>query len=444
MIEMSPEVATLIMLGGVLVGVMIGYPLAIPIGALGLILGYLLFGASVFDLLYQRLFNTFYSYVLLAVPLFVLMGLVLQRSGIAENMYNAFYLLFGKARGGLAMVTVITGAIIAACVGVITASVTMLSLLALPSMIPRGYNKSLASGVVCAAGSLGTLIPPSILLVIYGPMAQISVGKLFMGAFIPGFILSAIYITYIGVRCSLQPSLAPVITSEEMTFSVFRKATTILLALVPPGFIILAVLGSIFTGVAPPTEAAAIGAFASMLLAIAYRRFNFTVLKQVLISTLQVTSQVLLIAGLSVAFTGVFLNAGGGDVVAEFILGAPGGRWGAFVVIHIIIFILGFFIDILGIIFIMVPIVAPLATTLGFDPVWFGIMIMLNFQTAYMTPPFAPSIFILRGTAPPELGITTGDIIRGVIPFTVLVLVVLVLCTVFPDLILWLPGQMIR
>ena len=444
MIDISPELVTILMLGGVLVGVLIGYPLAIPVGALGLIFGFLLYGVPVFDLVYARLFKLINNYALLAVPLFVFMGVMLERSGIAEKMYDALYLWLAGLRGGLAMITVLVGTILAACVGIIGASVSMLALLALPSMLRRGYSKSLASGAVCAGGSLGILIPPSIMLVIYGPMANISVGKLFMGAFIPGFVLSGLYITYIAIRCYLQPSIAPAVPVEERTVPFMKKTAMLATSLVPPGILVLAVLGSIFFGIAPPTEAAAVGAFAATLLTVAYRRFSFGVLKATATQTLMVTSMILLIGGLSFVFVGVFIPAGGGKVIKELILAAPGGRWGAFVMIMFIMFLLGFFIDWIGIVFIMIPILSPIAPELGFDPVWFALMICVNLQMSFMTPPFAPAIFYLRGSAPPELGVTMGDIIRGVFPFVGLIIIGLSLCVAFPQIILWLPAQMIK
>ncbi|HUU62331.1 MAG TPA: TRAP transporter large permease subunit [Dehalococcoidia bacterium] len=444
MIDLSPEIVTIIMLGGVLVGVLIGYPLAIPVGAVGLIMGFLLFGTGVFDLLYARLFKLVHSYVLLAIPLFVFMGVMLERSGITERMYAALYLWLSGFRGGLAIITVLIGTILAACVGIIGASVTMLALLALPSMIKRGYSKSLASGSVCAGGTLGILIPPSIMLVIFGPMAGISVGKLFMAAFIPGLVLSGLYITYIAVRCFFQTKIAPAVPVEERAVPFLKKTATLVASLVPPGLLILAVLGSIFFGIAPPTEAAAVGALAATILTIAYRRFSFEVLSDTALQTLKVTSMILLIGGLSFAFVGVFIPAGGAKVVEAVIMGTPGGYWGAFAMVMFIIFLLGFFIDWIGIIFIMVPILAPIAPALGFDPLWFGMMIIINLQMSFMTPPFAAAIFYLRGSAPPELGVTMGDIIRGVFPFVGLIMIGLSLCVAFPQIILWLPAQMIK
>lgn len=445
MIEVSPEIVTIIMLAGVLFGVLLGYPLALAVGALGLIIGTLLLGPSAaFENCYSRVFDLLNNYVLLAIPLFVFMGTMLERSGIAADLYDALYLWLGSLKGGLAVSTVLIGTIMAAAVGIIGASVTMLALVALPSMIKKGYDKSLASGSVCAGGTLGILIPPSVMLVIYGPMAAISVGKLFMAAFVPGLVLSALYCSYIIFSCLLQPAKAPPVPIEERKVPFFKKTTRLLTALFPPGILILSVLGVIFLGIAPPTEAASIGAVAATLLAIAYRKFSFETLKVTALATVKISGMILLIGTMCYAFVGVFISAGCGDVITRFVLIAPFGRWGAFFVVMFIIFILGFAIEWLGIIFIMVPILNPLIPALGFEPLWFAMMVCVNLQMSFMTPPYAPAIFYLRGSLKPELEVTMGDIIRGVIPFVILIMVGLGLCIAFPQLILWLPSKMIR
>jgi len=444
MTGLSPEVITILMMGAVLLGVLTGFPLAIPIGGVGVIAGYIMFGAPVFDLIYSRVFALITDYTLLAVPLFVFMGSMLERSGIAERMYGALYLWLGGFRGGLAIITVLIGTIMAACVGVIAASITMLALIALPAMLKRGYSKSLASGSICAGGCLGILIPPSIMLVIYGPMAWISVGKLFMAAFVPGLVLSGLYCSYIAIRSMLQPEIAPAVPVEERAVSFFKKTIMLFTSLLPTALLILSVLGVIFFGIAPPTEAAAVGAGVATILAIAYRRFNWTVLRDTALGTVKLTAMVLLIGSCSTAFVSVFLSAGCGKVVENFILAAPGGHWGAFIIIMFICFLLGMFIDWIGILFVMVPILSPIVPVLGFDELWFAMMICVNLQMSFMTPPFAYAIFFLKGTADPALGVTTADIIRGVIPFVILIMVGLGLCVAFPELILWLPGMMIK
>ena len=444
MTELSPELLTFLMMGGVLVGVLTGFPIGIVIGALAIIVGFFQFGTAVGQVIYPRVFSLMINYTILAVPMFVFMGAMLERSGITEKLFDALYLWLGGLRGGLAVVTVLVGTIMAACVGIIAASITMLTMVALPAMLKRGYDKSLATGAICAGGCLGILIPPSIMLIVYGPMAQISVGKLLFGAFIPGFILSALYITYIALRCFFQPNIAPAVPIEERGVPFRKKTIQLLVSLVPPVLLVMSVLGVIFFGIAPPTEAASMGAFIATLLTVAYRRFSWRVLKDVSFITFRISGFILLIGTMAFAYVGVFIAGGGGDVIEKLILSTPGGKWGIFLVVMLTVFILGMFMDWLPIVFIMVPIITPIAAAQGFDPLWFAIMICVNLQMAFMTPPFAAGIFILKGAAPPEWGVTMGDIIRGVIPFVILVMIGISLLSVFPQLVLWLPSMMIK
>jgi len=445
LIELSPEIVTALMFGGVLGLVLTGFPIAFVIGSVGLITGYILFGPDItIHILYSRLFELSLNYPYLAVPLFTFMGVVLQHSGIAENLYDALYEWLGGFKGGLAVVTIIAGTILAACLGTITASVTVLTLIALGPMVKRGYDKSLASGTVVAAGTLGILIPPSIMLVVYGPQAGVSVGKMFMGAIFPGLILSGLYVTYITVRCFLNPKLGPPIPEEERhKISSLKKLIKLLKAITPTLLIILAVLGTIYTGIAPPTEAAAMGSFAVVILAILYRKFTWSLVKHSALEVLRVSAFVLLIAGLSYAFVGVFMSAGCGEVVTNLIMAVPGGKWGAFFMVMLIVFILGMFIEWIGIVFIIVPVFSPILKNIGFDPLWAAMMICINLQMAFQTPPMAMSIFVCRGTAPPELGVTMNDIIKGVIPFIIIIMICLMLCVLFPQIITWLPAKMI-
>ncbi len=444
MIDLSPEMAVLVLFGLVVLGVMFGFPLAFVLGGVTVTMGFLLFGVDATAwIAYSRVYKIITNYILLAVPGFVFMGVMLGYSGLTEKMFSSLYVWLGGLRGGLAIVTVLTGTILAATVGIIGASVTALAIIALPEMVKRGYSRPLASGAVCAGGTLGILIPPSIMLVVYGPMAVISVGKLFFAAFIPGFLLSALYIGYIAVYSFMRPHVAPAVAPEERAVPLLKKIFDLLTALVPPAALIMAVLGSIFMGVATPTEAAGVGAVAATLLAVANRRFNLSILKETARQTLTISAMVLLIGATAYAFVGIFIRAGGEKAVTEIIMGAPGGKWGVFAIIMFIVFILGYFIDWLGILFIVVPIITPIGDALGFDKLWFAMMICVNLQTSFLTPPFAYAIFYLRGAADPSLGVTTGDIIRGVFPFVILIVVALALLVIFPQLILWLPGQMI-
>jgi len=444
LIELSAEVVTFLMLGGVFALVLTGFPIAFVIGSVAFIVGILIFGPDItYHILYSRFYGLSLNYPYLAVPLFTFMGVILQHSGITKNLYDSLYEALGDLKGGLAIVTIIFGTILATCLGVIAASVTILTLIALEPMISRGYDKSLAAGSIVASGTLGILIPPSIMLVVYGPQAGLSIGQMFMGAIFPGLILSALYIAYIVIVCRINPEMGPSVPSEQITKFSMKKFINLLKSMVPPVVLILAVLGSIFTGIAPPTEAAAMGSLAAILLAIAYRKFSWKLISHACIETLRVSSFVVIIAALSYAFVGVFMSAGSGEVVSNFILSVPGGRWAAFTVIMLIVFLLGMFIEWIGIVFIIVPIFSPIIIKLGFNPLWAGMMVCINLQMAFQTPPMAMSIFVLKGTAPPKLGLTIGHIIKGVIPFIIIIMFTLVLCTIFPGIITWLPEKMI-
>jgi len=432
------------MLGGVFFLVMTGFPIAFIIGSVSFLVGMVTLGpTTTFHILYSRFYDLSLNYPYLAVPLFTFMGVILQHSGVTKELYDNLYEALGNIRGGLAVVTVIFGTILATCLGVIAASVTILSLMALAPMINRGYDKSLASGAIVASGTLGILIPPSIMLVVYAPQAGLSIGQMFMGAFIPGLILSVMYILYILIRCYRNPKLGPPISRDEITPFTTKKLVRLMKSLLPPAVLILAVLGTIFAGIAPPTEAAAIGSFASILMAIMYRKFSWGLIKQACMETLRVSAFVVMIAALSYAFVGIFMTAGSGQVVTDLLLAIPGGKWVTFFVIMLLVVLLGMFIEWIGIVFIIVPIFSPIFEQLGFNPLWAGLMVCVNLQMAFMTPPMAMSIFVLKGAAPKELGITMGDIIKGVLPFVAIVMIVLVILGVFPQLITWLPEMMV-
>jgi len=441
LVDMSPELVTVVMFGSAIAGIIIGYPLVFVLGTIALFVGVATLGTpAALGLFYVRLWGMMTNYVFLAVPMFVFMGMMVEKSGSAERLYSGLHLAFGPFRGGLAIATIMMGTILAACVGVIAASVIMIALIAMPSMLQRGYRKELVCGSVCAGGTLGILIPPSLMLVVYGPMAELSVGKLFMGA----LLLSALYMTYVAIRAWLRPAEAPPLPVEERNIPITRKLVLLFTGMLPPLFLMLSVLGAIFFGVAAPTEAAAVGALAATLLTLAYRKLNWPVMRECMLETMRITSMALVIGWSAQMFVGVFLRLGGGGVIERLVLAAPGGQWGAFIVIQLLIFVLGMLIDWIGIVFIMVPLVTPLAPALGFDPLWFAMMIVVNLQMSFMTPPMAYAIFYLKGIAKPEWDINTGHIIRGVIPFVCLILVALGLCVLVPDIILWLPHQMIK
>jgi len=442
MIDLSPTVATTILILGLLIPILLGFPVFYACGGIALIVGLLSYGPGVPQIFYGQLIGIVSNYIFLAVPLFVFMGAMIEHAGVTDRLFEALYLWMGRLRGGLATITIVIGTILAACVGIVTASVIMLGIICLPEMIKRGYNKSLATGAVCGAATLGILIPPSVMLVVYGPNAQLSVGKLFAAAFMPGFLLSGLYMLYILIRAFLVPDDAPALPPGEAKAPFGRKVKLLFTAVIPPAFLVLSVLGVIYFGVASPTEAAAVGALASIILPAAYRTLTWKAVKKAVFETISVTGVVGTMAIGAMVFVSIFLGLGGGQVVSSIILGLPLGKWGVFAMIMVIVFIMGFFMDWLGIVFILIPILAPIIPKLGFDPLWVAMMIIVNFQTSFMTPPFCPTIFVLQPILKPEWKITDGDLMRGVIPYIVLILVVLALCVAFPEIILWLPSTM--
>jgi tripartite ATP-independent transporter DctM subunit len=427
---------------GLFAGIFCGYPTAFVLGGLAMIVGLFLQGPDVFGFFIVRLEGIMKNYTLLAVPLFLFMGVFIEKSGVAEKLFSALYLLLGGLRGGLGISTIMICALFAAATGVVGASEVTIGLMALPAMLNRSYNKTLACGSICAGGTLGILIPPSVMIVIYGPIAGLSVGKLFLGAVLPGLILASLYIIYIGVRCYFKPQDGPPMPPEERTIPLRKKLLLLLTSIVPPAVLIVAVLGSIFFGIAAVTEAAAVGAIASIALAALYRRLNFQVVKEACLSTLLITSMILMIAVAAAFFSTVFVAVGGDEVISRLFLNLPLGRWGILFSIMFLLVILGMFIDWIGIVFIVVPLITPIGEALGFDPIWFALLVMVNLQISFLTPPFAYSIFYLKGITPPE--VNTTDIYRGVFPFVGLQIIGLSFCILFPELITFLPGLMIK
>jgi len=443
MVDSGQLLTAVLMLGGVLGGVMIGYHLAIIVGFVGLVAGVVLFGIlPTLELFYSRTYELLTNYTFLAIPMFVFMGSILEHSGIARDLYDALYEALGRLKGGLAIATVLIGTILAAAVGILGASVTMLTLVALPSMIEKGYDKSLAAGSIMAGGTLGILIPPSVMLVVYGPLASLSVGKLLMGAFLPGFLLSGLYCIYIAIVCYIKPFYGPAI-SREQRLSTLQILKKLLVSLFPPAVLVMSVLGVIFLGIAPPTQAASVGAFASILLALVYRKFTWENFKAAAMQTVKISGMVILVGAMCFSFVGVFIRVGGGEVISQLILNASISRWGILGIVLLLTVLLGMVMEWIGVLFILVPIVTPIMAKLGFDPLWFALMVCITLQTSFLTPPVAPAIFYFRGAVDPELGVNTGHMIKGVLPFIFLILVGLVICSLFPNIILWLPSIMI-
>jgi tripartite ATP-independent transporter DctM subunit len=439
---MSPEYLAIVMFLGVIVLVFAGVPLYLALGGLGLYFGIIGgWAPQVYDQFINRIFGLMSSEVLPAVPLFVFMGAVLDKSGAADKLFNAFYLAMGGLRGGLALATIVICTIFAACTGVVGASVTTMGMLALPAMLKRNYSIPLACGTICAGGTLGILIPPSVMMLLYGPMVGLSVAKMFMGAFIPGFILSGLFILYIIGICYLKPEYGPAMPKEERAgIPMLKVIGDIGLYMIPPMILILSVLGSIFFGIASPTEAAAMGGLGSMVVAALYKKLNFKVIAVSCMDTLKITTMVMFVAVGAFMFSGVFMALGGTKLIGNFIIGLPLGKWAIFAVMMVIIFILGMLIDWIGILFIVVPIFTPVILDFKMDPLWFALVVCVNLQMSFLSPPFAYSIFYLKGVAPPEVQMI--DIIKGVIPFLVLQAIGTFLVIAFPQLILWLPSKM--
>ncbi len=413
---------------------LLGFPVAFTLLGTSLVFGLIGFGWNFFNLLPLRIWGVMSNYTLVAVPLFIFMGVMLERSGLAGELLEAMALLFGRIRGGLAVSVVVVGALLGASTGIVGATVVTMGLLALPTMLRRGYQQELATGTIAASGTLGQIIPPSIVLVLLGDILGVSVGDLFLGAVLPGLLLVLLYTAYVMVTAWLRPEQAPALLPEDLqTSSGLPLWAHIIKALVPPLLLIIAVLGSMFAGIASPTEAAGVGAAGATILCILNRKFNMKVLQQVMEATSQLTSMVFIILVGATAFGLVFRGLGGDWVIRDFIQHIPFGKWGILATVMVLIFILGFFLDFIEITFIHIPVLAPIMKTMGFDPVWFAILFALNLQTSFLTPPFGFALFYLKGVSPPE--VTTLQIYKGIIPFVILQLLVLAIVAFFPGII---------
>ncbi|HEX4880750.1 MAG TPA: TRAP transporter large permease subunit [Porticoccaceae bacterium] len=434
---------------------MLGYPVAFSLAGTALIAALLGTLAGQFDLAFlaalpNRVYGTMTNGTLVAVPLFVFMGVMLEKSRLAEQLLDTMARLLGNLRGGLGLSVVLVGAMLAASTGIVGATVVAMGLISLPSMLRHGYNPALACGTICATGTLGQIIPPSIVLVLLGDtlssaytQAQlnmgiftprtVSVGDLFIAAVVPGLVLVLFYCLYLLIASRGTTGNAAATLARPTTAEVLRS-------LMPPLALIGAVLGSILGGIATPTEAAGVGAIGACLLALLNRQLSFARLREVVIATTRVTAMVFMILIGAAVFSLVFRGFGGEEMVQELFGALPGGTTGALVVVMLVMFLLGFILDFIEIIFVVVPIVAPALLAAGVDPVWLGIMIAVNLQTSFLTPPFGFALFYLRGVAPPE--VSTGDIYRGVIPFILLQLALLLVLAAWPGLVTWLPGQL--
>lgn len=432
-----------LMFVGALILLSFGYPVAFSLGGVAIIFGILGAVLGVFDPIFltampQRIFGIMSNYTLVAIPYFIFLGSMLEKTGIAENLLETMGIMFGKMRGGLALAVVFVGALLAATTGVVAATVVAMGLISLPVMLRYGYNKQLATGVIAASGTLGQIIPPSVVLVVLGDQLGISVGDLFIGSLLPGLLITGAFAAHVIIVAFLKPEVAPALPAEVREIGGKALAQRVIKVMVPTLLLITLVLGSIFFGVATPTEAGAVGSLGAMILAAFNRQLNWAGLKQVCDATMRITAMVIFILLGSTAFSLVFRGLNGDRFMFDLLANLPGGEIGFLVVSMLSIFILGFFIDFFEIAFIIVPILLPAAQTLGIDLIWFGVIIGANLQTSFLTPPFGFALFYLRGVAPPE--VKTEDIYRGVIPFILLQLLVLMLIIIFPQLVSFLPS----
>ncbi len=441
----------------VVVVLMAGYPVAFTLGGVSLIFATIGWLTGTMDplmgMMPERLFGIMSNETLIAVPLFVFMGVMLERTRIAEDLLETMGLLFGRLRGGLGISVTLVGMLLAASTGIVGATVVTMGLLSLPTMLRRGYDPAIACGTICASGTLGQIIPPSIILVLLGDvlssayqqaqLAQgiyatdtVSVGDLFVGAIIPGLMLVGMYLLYLLLMAWLRPATMPpaVDANHAMPADLGRRVLRVLL---PPLALIVAVLGSIMAGLATPTEAAAVGAVGALLLALVNRQLTLARLQEVMLSTTRVTSMVFMIFIGASLFSLVFRGYGGDDLVHEILTGLPGGAFGAMLVVMLVMFLLGFVLDFIEITFVVIPIVGPILLQMGLHPVWLGVMFAINLQTSFLTPPFGFALFYLRGVAPRE--VATRDIYRGVMPYIAIQLVALGLLALWPALATWLP-----
>lgn len=452
------ELMSVLLFISVCVVLLLGYPVAFSLGGTALAFALLGIANGIFDPSFlsafpSRVFGTLTNTTLIAVPLFVLMGVILERSRIAEDLLETMAKLFGKYRGGLAISVTLVGALLAASTGIVGATVVTMGLMSLPTMLKRGYQPSLAAGTICATGTLGQIIPPSIALVLLGDVLSnayqqaqlemgifspktVSVGDLFMGAFLPGLLLVVLYLLYIIFIAFFKPTYAPALSESELKSE--NLLHEIFNSLLPPLILIFLVLGSIISGKATPTEASGVGAFGAMLLALLKKQLSFSVLKDILRSATQVTSMVFMILIGAALFSIVFRGFGGDDVIRHFFETLPGGLFIACFLVMLVIFLLGFILDFIEITFVVIPIVGPILLTMGVDPIWLGIMIAINLQTSFLTPPFGFALFYLRGVATDEL--STQAIYKGVIPFIGIQLFVLGVVALFPSIATWLPS----
>jgi tripartite ATP-independent transporter DctM subunit len=435
---MDIGVLSILMVSGIILLLLIGLPLAFATGSIATITTLFLFGPDALELVVMRVFDMMGNYVLVAVPLFIFMANMMERAGVAEQLYTAVHIWSGRLPGGLAIGTIIACCLMAAMVGIVGAEVVTLGLIAVPTMLKRGYHKNIALGSVCAGGGLSTLIPPSVVFIIYAMTAGVSVGKLFIAGIVPGLLLASLYIAYILVRTALSPELAPPAPKEEQELSFAEKAKY-LKGLLLPMFIAGGVLGSIYTGVATPTEAAGVGCLGATFACLFNGKLSLSSIRIVLFSTLAVSAMCYWLMFGAQCIIGIYNMAGGADFVKSIFEKLPYGPLGIIIIMQLVLVFLGCFIDFIGILLLTMPLFVPIIINLGYDPIWFGVLFCMNMQLSYISPPFGPSAFYLKGVLPPESEITVTDIFKSTIPYVFLIILALALLMAFPQIALWLP-----
>lgn len=437
---MSVDILTLLIFLALISALVVGVPIAFATGAVAVVFGVWLFDLNTLNLIVSRVFTLMGNQILVSVPLFILMAMVLEKAGIAEDIFKAAYVWSGRIRGGLAVAVIISCALMAAMVGVIGAEIVTMGVVALPAMLKRGYSKSLALGSICAGGGLATLIPPSVVLIMYALTSGTSIGQLYMAGIFPGLMLAGMYIIYVITISYLKPEIAPSAPPEEINIPLMEKLGY-LKKLILPGAVAFGVLGSLYMGIATPTEAAGIGVAGAVVAALVNRRLTWSNMSSAIIETTKVTCMLYWLFFGASALIGIYTIAGGTQYLKELISGLPIGKWGILAVVNLIWIILGCIIDWIGILLLTAPIFVPVLVTLGFDPIWIGVMFCMNMQISYISPPFGPAAFYLKGAAPP--GITIGDIFRSVWPFIGIQVLALLTLVAFPEIALWLPRTML-
>jgi tripartite ATP-independent transporter DctM subunit len=435
---MSIEWITILLFGSLVLFLVLGLPLAFVLGGVGVVGCYFLWGSKGLFVAAAQAYGAMGKFTLLAIPLFVFMAMILERAGVADNLYTMMHRWMGPLRGGLAIGTVLICTIFAAMAGISGAATVSMGIIALPAMLKRNYDKVIAMGCISGGGALGILIPPSVPMILYATLTGESVGGLFAGGILPGLLLALLFVLYIGIRCFLQPTLGPALPPEER--ATWQEKLSSLKAVILPILIIIMVLGSIYGGVCTPTESATLGVVGAVLSAAVHRKLNWNLVKEACLRTASITTMIIWILIGAYCFTSVYTGTGAHQLMEDLLLSIPGGRYAILFSMQAVFFVLGCILDPAGIIMICTPVFVPVIESLGFDPLWFGVLFIINMEMGYLTPPFGFNLFYMKAIAPPN--VTMGDIYRSIVPFVVLQAVGLFIVIMFPEIALWLPSRM--